>query len=108
MVPTLNKMAGAVKFSACRSPGVVRVISGDGLGDFRGLESEVLLIDLALLIDDEGHHTRVAPFGRPGDEGKSGNHAVVDDAIILAARCVFSLACQDFEIVAVIRGLLVV
>jgi L-fuculose-phosphate aldolase len=56
-----------------RSPGIVRVKSGHGPGDFRGLGSEVFLVNLALLIDDEGHHPRVAPFRRPGNQGKSGN-----------------------------------
>src|SRR5208282_5478608 len=68
-----------------RGPGIVRIVGRHGPGDFCGLRSEVLLINPALLVHDEGHHSRVTPFSRPGDERKSRNHAAIDEVVILAA-----------------------
>jgi len=44
------------------------------------------LVAPALLIDNESHHARVTPFRRPSDQGKAGDHATIDDVVILATR----------------------
>ena len=94
--------------SLYRDPRAVGRIRGHVLGNIKGRGPEVLLIDLALLVDDEGHYARVAPLGRPGNERKSCDHVAVDNVVVGTARRMFSLAGQDFEIVAMIGCLLIV
>ena len=62
-------------------PSRVRVAGGHGLGEGGSLGAEVFLIDLASLVDDEGHHPGVAPFGGPGDQREARDHLPVDDVV---------------------------
>jgi hypothetical protein len=84
-------------------PGVVGVEGADRVGDGFGFWAEVFLIDLALLVDKEGHDAGIAPFGGPGDEGEAGDHVAVDDVVVFAAGGVLALAREDFEVVTVER-----
>jgi hypothetical protein len=44
-----------------RCPGVIWIVRLHLLGDFQGVRSEVFLKNLALLVDDKGHYSRLAP-----------------------------------------------
>src|SRR5205823_2707859 len=84
-------------------PGFVRIIFLHCLGNLCGSRTEVLLINAALLVHDEGHDARISVFGGPGYEGEAGDHVAVDDVIVPAARRVFALALENLEKVAVER-----
>src|SRR5690348_10620727 len=49
-------------------PRVVGIVRRHAGGDLRGALAEILFVDRAAVVDDEGHHARIAVFGRPGDE----------------------------------------
>src|SRR5580700_7613002 len=49
-------------------PGTVALVVGHLLGDFGGFFAEILLINHAGLVDDEGHGTAGAVFRRIGHE----------------------------------------
>src|ERR1017187_1687204 len=67
-----------------QAPTAVRLIPRHGFGHRRGLWAEVLLINLPLLVDDESHDTRIAPFLRPRHQGEAADHVAVDDIIVFA------------------------
>src|SRR6185295_2818958 len=62
--------------------------------------TKVLLINASLLIDDEGHDTRLTVFRRPCDHRESADHISVDDIVVFAAGGVLPLASEYLEIVA--------
>src|SRR5208282_4450308 len=66
-----------------------------------GIGTQVLLIDLAVLIDDEGHHSRVAIAGRVSKQRESSGHLARDDIAFGAIRRVGSLTGQQPVKVAV-------
>ena len=55
-------------------PACIRVVVVDAGGDRCRVLAEVLLVDLALLIDNEGHDPGIAIFGRHGDQGEAGDN----------------------------------
>ena len=57
--------------------------------------------DDSLVADDEGHDACLVVLRRPGDEGEAADHVSVDDIIIFAAGRVFSLAEENFIMLAV-------
>src|ERR1700746_3809152 len=72
--PQTSANGGCAKSkSACfsrsvrRDPGLVGVILGDRGGDFIGIGAEILLIDDAVLVDDEGGDAGEAIARRIGD-----------------------------------------
>src|ERR1700677_1795825 len=72
---------------------------------FIRVRPEVFLIDFSLLIDNEGHHSGVAPFGWPRNQPKTGDHVAVDDVSVLSARRVRPLLREDLKTIALKRCL---
>src|SRR5690349_20444871 len=66
-------------------PARIRVVLGHLRDDGVGLVAEVLLVDDALLVDDEGHHAGHRPLRRPGDEREAGYHVAIDDVLVVTA-----------------------
>src|SRR5947209_3209870 len=64
---------------------------------------EVLLVNPALLIHNEGHHARITVFRRPRDHCEPADHISVDYIIVLAARRMLPLAGKYLEVVAMER-----
>src|SRR6516164_1372475 len=69
-----------------------------------GLRPEVLLVDHAIVIDDERHHAGIAPTRRPGNQPEAANHPAVDNEIGGTPRRVRALAGQELEVIPVIGG----
>jgi len=44
-----------------RGPGLIRIVRVHMLDHLQGVRSEILLVNLALLIDHKGHYSRPAP-----------------------------------------------
>ncbi len=78
--------------------------SGSNLGHsgcrFRRGLAQILLEQHAILVDDEGHHARVAVFRGIGDEGKSTNRFSIDDIFLRTARRFIGLPREHMEVVA--------
>src|SRR4029450_4936843 len=72
----------------------------------RGIGAEVLLVDVAVVADDESHHAGLAPAHRPGDDGEPAQHAAVDQVVVGAARRIRALAVEQTEAIAVVAVLL--
>jgi len=82
-------------------PRRIRIVRRHRSGYLAGIGTEVLLIDLTVLIDDEGHHSRVAIAGRIGKQRESSGHLARDDIAFGATRRVGSLTGQQPVKVAV-------
>src|SRR6516162_11136413 len=72
-------------------PGLIGIEPRHPLGNGFGALAEILLVDLAGMIDHEGHHTGVAVFGRIGNQRKASDHLAVDDIVHLASGRVRTL-----------------
>src|SRR4029078_2074308 len=66
------------------------------------LGAEVALVDVAALVDDEGHHAGLAVGHRPGDDAEAAAHAAVHQVAVGAARSVGALAIEQAVAIAVI------
>ena len=55
-------------------------------GDARRSLAEILLVDIAFMVDDEGRDAGVAVFGRLGNGRKAADHVALDDVIHGPAR----------------------
>src|SRR6185436_19085500 len=73
-------------------PRRVGIVCRHRFGDLRRILPEVLLINAALLVDDEGHHAGLAVFGGPGHQREATDHVSIDYVIIFAARRVIALS----------------
>src|ERR1700677_1053058 len=82
-------------------PALIRIVLRDLGGDARRGGTQVLLIDDAILIDDESHDAGIAISCRIGDQRKATGHMPVGDIVHGAAVCVLALPRQDPEIVPV-------
>src|SRR5262249_47292514 len=81
-------------------PRIVRVVGrhvGSALG---GARTEVLLVDGAVVVDDERHHAGVAVFRRPRDEAEAADHLALHHVVLHAARRGRSLPGEDLVVVA--------
>ena len=67
-----------------RGPGLVGVELLHLLCDLNSIRSEVLLVDLALLIDDKGHYPGLAPIRGECDQGEAADHVAIDDVIVFS------------------------
>src|SRR5438045_2489336 len=85
------------------APAWIGVVGSHLPHDFSGVRSEILLIDAALLINNESHDARVSVGGRPCDEGKAPDHVSVDDIVVFATRRMLALTSKDFEQVTMER-----
>src|SRR5262249_21973939 len=65
--------------------------------------AEILLVDQALMIDDEGHDARIAVLRRIGHQAETADHLAAHHVIRRTAGCVRPLAGQYSEVIAVIR-----
>src|SRR5580658_1739282 len=86
-----------------RAPARIGIISGHLAGQALRLRSEVLLKDNSILVDDEGHDSRVSIAGGIGDECESLGHAAADQVALGTARRIRSLGGQDSKVIAVKR-----
>ena len=85
---------------------VVRVEGVNALDRLLRVLAEVLLVDDPLLVDQEGHHARVAVLRRPGEHREAARHpALRVDVVLRAAGRVLALRGQQAEEVAVVRRL---
>jgi hypothetical protein len=73
-----------------RLPGRIRVLFLHFPRDSGGVHTKVLLVDAALLVDNEGHDTALAIRSRPGDERETCDHISIDDIAVLASGRVFA------------------
>jgi hypothetical protein len=85
------------------APAVARVVFRHGYGNVSGLFAQVLLVDRTVLVDNEGHDSRISVFGGIGENGKPTRHLSIDDVILCATLCLVSLFGQYLEVVAVER-----
>ena len=83
-------------------PGRVGVVLGHCRRERASVGAKIFLIDAALLVDDEGHHTGIAPIVGISDQRVAGNHVAVDDVAVFSARCMRALASEDLKVVTVI------
>src|SRR5262245_32998028 len=84
-------------------PGVIRIERGHARGSPACARAEIPFVDVAVIVDDEGHDPGVAVFGWIGDEAEAADHVAAYDVINGAARSVRALAGQDLVVIAVIR-----
>src|SRR5262249_29564663 len=68
-----------------------------------GVGTEIFLIDLAPLVNDESHDAGIGVTHGPGDEGKATDHVTVNYVVVGTAGSVFALASENLEEVAVKR-----
>src|SRR6267142_4237810 len=59
-----------------------RVVSSHRAGNLRGVWPKIVLIDLALLIHDEGHHSRLSVNGRISNHREAGDHVTIDNVTV--------------------------
>src|SRR6185503_10564506 len=83
-------------------PVLVRIEDRDRRGLLCRIRPEILLVDVAVLADDEAHHAGLAVLHRPGDDSEAADHAVVHQVAVSAARCVGALAIEQAIAIAVI------
>lgn len=84
-------------------PAWVGVVFGHCARDLIAVGTEVLVIHPTLLVHDERHHPRVSPLFRIRDQNESSNHVPINYVIVLATGGSWSLSCDDFKIISVIR-----
>ena len=87
-------------------PCLIRVERRHIRSDAAGVLAQVLLINDAVIIDDEGHHARIAIRCGVSDEREAADHLAVDDIIHRAAQHFRPLRGQDLVVIAVKRRLL--
>src|SRR5262245_20495969 len=100
---------GAPAWAVCRSsvgtdllPGRVR-IELRHRSRLRGrARAEVLLVQYAVMVDQEGHHPGVTVLDRPCHDRKTANQPVVRDVVERAARRMLALGRQQLVVVAVV------
>ena len=101
----LSKLSMSVQSGAA-----VQVLSGlnsvVGFGVFGGVLAEVLLVDDAVLVDDEGRDAGVAVPLRIGDEGETSGHLPVDNVVFRSSLGIGALFGEDAIEVTVERLLL--
>src|SRR5438067_13592936 len=71
-------------------------------GLLRSVGPEILLVDNAILIDDEGHHASFAVGHGPGDDAEAADHAAIGEVAVGAARRIGALAVEQAIVVAVV------
>src|SRR5262249_27257804 len=82
-------------------PGMIGIEGGHLRGDAGCAIAKVPFVDVAIIVDDEGHDAGVAVFRRIGDGGKATDHVAVDDVIHGPTWRGRALAQQDLEAIAV-------
>src|SRR3989442_3061741 len=85
-------------------PGAIRVELLHSLGEGARLRSEILLVDDAIVIDEEGHHAGGAVLRGEGHQRKPPDHAAAHDVIVLAAGGIGALSGENAVEIPVERG----
>src|ERR1700751_1306197 len=67
-------------------PGVIGVERGHVLRDVRRVQTEVFFEHRSPVIDQEGHHARIAIDRRIGDQGEAADHLAMDYVVVGTAR----------------------
>src|SRR5690349_8563452 len=83
-------------------PFLVGVEERDLGGALRRLGTQVALVDVAALIDDEGHDAGLAVPDRPGDDTEAGAHAAAEQVAVGATLGIGTLAVEQAVAIAVI------
>src|SRR5271167_733307 len=92
-----------VLFILNRGPGLIRIEEFHLLEFVERPGPEVLLIDNAIVADDEGLYSGDTILGRRGDQGEAPDHHAFDHIVEPAQRSIRTLPLENLEIVAVIR-----
>src|SRR5690242_17607172 len=87
-------------------PGGIRIVGRHRLRMLVCVGSNILFVNCAGFIDDEGHHTRGTVLDGVCDEGESCAHFSIDDVVLGAAPCMWSLASENPEHIAIERNML--
>src|SRR5262245_53034107 len=82
-------------------PTAVRVELRHRARDCIGVLTEILLIDLALVIDDKSHHSRVVVIRRPRDQRETAFEPAANHVVVSAARRVGTLGGENSKTIAV-------
>ena len=69
----------------CRLPGAVRIVRGYCRSKCLCIGSQVLLVNLSVLINDERHHTGISILDRIRDERKTASQLSINGVILGAA-----------------------
>src|SRR4029077_3377865 len=85
-------------------PGLVGIKFGYCARQLRGIGSQILLYDDAILVDHQCHHPRRAIFGRVGQECESVRHFSVNQVVSCAARCILTLPREHLVAVPMKRN----
>src|SRR5215813_9852687 len=87
--------------SLSNRPCLIRIELLDACRNTRGVRSQILLIDLTILADDERHHTGIPVLGRVRDKRESLREFPVCHVAHRTAARVLALARQDSVVVTV-------
>src|ERR1051326_122983 len=79
----------------CNLPCLVRIICGYRLSNFLSIGPQILLIDLAVLIDNKGHDSGISVFHGIGDKGESASQFSIHKIVHSAARRVRPLTLEE-------------
>jgi hypothetical protein len=89
-------------------PSVIRVKTRHVRGDRGRARAEVLLVDVAPIIDEESRQAGIAVLRRIGHERKPTNHLTVHQVVDFAARRIRPLPGENPKIVTMIGSALTV
>src|ERR1039457_12513 len=101
--PSVSAACGSrTALSSRCAPTQIRIEFLDIAGDARGIRAEILLKHDAVLVDQESHNSRTAPFRRKGQQRKAACHVAPNDVVLGAPRGAGALAGEDAEIITMI------
>src|SRR5262245_66007513 len=83
-------------------PALVRVETGDLFHGFRGRRSQVLLKYNPVVIDHQGHHSRIVISRRPGNKREASDHLAPCHVVVGAPLRIGSLGLQDAVVITVV------
>jgi hypothetical protein len=97
---SLSARPGAIVHD--RFPGFIRVIAFHLVELFERFQPEVLLVNHAVLTDDEGPDSSYVVYSGRSDEGKSADHDTLHYKVHFAKRCRRALSLQNLEEIAMV------
>src|SRR5688500_5617643 len=87
--------AVAARPSVGRAPARIGRVGRDRRGDLAGVRPEILLVDDAVVVHEEGHDAGAAALLGPGDRGEAGDEISVDHVAVAATGCGGALPRED-------------
>src|SRR4051794_27969027 len=81
-------------------PGLVGIEPIHPLDELHSVVAEVLLVDDAIVVDEEGRDAGVAVFGGPGEQREAADHLALDDIAERPAGGIRALLREDAIVVA--------